>query len=162
MNEFQISYRLVDEDSAREFLQWQYEAPYDIYNCPPDESEEAIQYNSDPKNNVYGMFNQEGELVGYCSYGPDARVPGGDYSETALDIGLMIKPELTGRGRGEGFVKEVIRNGVDKYSPVKLRVTIAAFNRRARRVWEQNGFQPSQQFKRSNDGMGFVIMTKTI
>lgn len=157
-----INYHLADEKSAREFVQWQYEPPYDIYNCPPEGVDDAVQYNIDPANNVYAMFDQNEGLVGYCSYGRDAQVPGGDYSEEALDIGLMIKPELTGRGLGAKFSEEVIQNGIDKYAPKKLRVTIAAFNKRAIRTWEKNVFQQTQKFKREGDGMEFVIMTKEI
>lgn len=159
MSELQVTYRPADEKFAREFVQWQYETPYDVYNCPPEEVEKAIQYNVDPQNNVYAMFNHGDELLGYCSYGPDAQVPGGDYSEEALDIGLMIKPELTGQGTGSAFAKEVIRNGLEKYAPHKLRVTIAAFNQRAIRTWKKNGFQYIQTFERSTDRMEFVIMT---
>ena len=106
------------------------------------------------------MFDESGALVGYCSYGKDARVPGGDYNEEALDIGLMIKPELTGQGMGTAFAGEIIRNGVAEDAPSKLRVTIAAFNKRAIRTWGKNGFQQTQTFKRDKDGMDFVIMTK--
>ena len=154
----QIEYRSADETSAREFLQWQYAPPYDVYNCPPERVEEFVRYNVDPKNNVYAMFNQEGELVGFCSYGADAQVPGGDYSESALDIGMMIKPELTGQGRGADFAREVIHNGSRLYGSGRMRVTIAAFNQRAMSVWGKNGFQQSQRFKRKTDGMEFVIM----
>jgi RimJ/RimL family protein N-acetyltransferase len=41
-------------------------------------------------------------------------------------------------------------------------VTIAAFNKRARRVWEKNGFQQSQNFIRESDGMEFVILEKDL
>ena len=108
------------------------------------------------------MFDQQNNLIGYCSYGVDAQVPGGDYGEKALDIGLMIKPELTGQGLGVAFAKEVIKNGIELYAPKKIRVTIAAFNKRAMRVWEKNGFQQTQDFKRGRDGMEFVIMTNEI
>ena len=155
-----ISYRIADETSAREFTQWQYESPYDIYNCPPDEVEQAVRYNSDPANNVYAMFDENGQLIGYCSYGVDAQVPGGDYSAAALDIGLMIKPELTGQGLGAEFAREVIHNGISIYGPGKLRVTIAAFNKRAIRVWEKNGFKQVKNFSRNIDGMVFIILTR--
>lgn len=154
-----IEYRPADETSAREFLSWRYEPPYDIYNYPPEQMETFLQYSIDPENNVYAMFAPDGELIGSCSYGRDAQVPGGDYSEEALDIGLMVKPELTGQGLGAAFAKEVIRNGVSKYAPKKLRVTIAAFNHRAMRVWEKNGFRQTQTFKRSGDGVNFKILT---
>ena len=158
--QMKIEYRPADETSARAFLIWHYEPPYDIYNCPLELVEEYVRYNIDPENNVYTMFDQHGELVGYCSYGADARVAGGDYSEEALDIGLMVKPELTGQGLGSEFASLVIENGTSLYRPGKLRVTIAAFNRRAIRVWEKNGFKLSQTFKRTRDGMEFVILTR--
>jgi ribosomal-protein-alanine N-acetyltransferase len=162
ISDLHITYRPADEKSAREFVKWKYEPPYDVYNCRPGEMDKAIRYNIDPENNVYAMFSQDGKLIGYCSYGKDAQVPGGDYSEEALDIGLMIKPELTGQGMGAAFVGEIIRNGVGRYAPKKLRVTIAAFNKRAIHIWEKIGFCHTQTFKRSNDGMEFLIMTKEI
>ena len=157
-----ISYRPADEASAREFVQWQYEPPYDVYNCPPEQVEKYIRYSIDPKNNIYAMFDQTEKLIGYCSYGRDARIPGGNYSEDALDIGLMIKPELTGQGLGTDIASKVVQNGVNVYSPGKLRVTIAAFNKRAIRVWQKNGFKQRQTFKRDGDGMNFVIMTNEL
>ena len=157
-----IEYRPAEKKHARVFVNWQYKPPYDIYNCPPEEIGEAVQYNIDPANNVCAMLDQNEELIGYCSYGKDAQVPGGDYSEEALDIGLMIKPELTGQGMGSNFASEVIQNGIDKYAPEKLRVTIAAFNKRAMRVWEKNGFQQTQNFIRDGDGMEFIIMKKDL
>ncbi|MGD8404234.1 MAG: GNAT family N-acetyltransferase [Anaerolineales bacterium] len=162
MNDLHISYRPAEKKHARVFVNWQYEPPYDVYNCPPEEIGDAVQYNIDPANNVYAMLDQNEALIGYCSYGKDAQVPGGDYSEEALDIGLMIKPELTGQGMGTVFVEEVIQNGIEKYAPEKLRVTIAAFNKRAIRVWEKNGFQQSQNFSREGAGMEFVIMKKEL
>ena len=157
-----INYRPADEKSVRDFVKWKYEPPYDIYNCPPGEAEKAIRYNIDPGNNVYAMFNQDGRLIGYCSYGKDAQVPGGDYSDEALDIGLMINPELTGQGMGTVFARDVIHNGISKYSPTNLRVTIATFNKRAIHTWEKIGFQSIQTFERDGDGMEFIIMTKGI
>lgn len=159
-NSFVIEYRRADEKSARKFLGWKYPPPYDIYNAMPQYFEEDLRYQTDPQNNIYGMYDQDGELVAYCSYGHDAHVPGGDYAEEALDIGLMVKPELTGKGLGRQFVSEVIRNGIEKYRPAKLRVTIAEFNKRALRVWEKNGFQPVQVFERISDRLRFVIMTR--
>lgn len=162
MNSKHVDYRLADEKTAREFLSWKYPPPYDVYNSLPEYFEEDLFYQTDPTNNIYGMFSQEGELIGYCSYGCDAQVPGGDYTEDALDIGLMVKPELTGMKLGRYFVREVIRNGIEKYHPAKLRVTIAEFNKRAIRVWKKNGFKSVQVFERLNDEMKFVIMTRDV
>ena len=103
---------------------------------------------------------RDDELIGYCSFGRDARVPGGDYSEEAIDIGLMIRPELTGQGLGTGFVVNIIQHAIETYKPGKLRVTILESNKRAMRVWEKNGFQRIQSFQRESDNLGFVIFIK--
>jgi RimJ/RimL family protein N-acetyltransferase len=158
MSDAQITYRLADKTSAREFVQWKYPPPYDVYNNPEEKIGDAVHYNIDPANNVYAMFDQADELIGYCSYGQDAQVPGGDYSEDALDIGLMLKPELTGQGMGADFAREVIHNGIRLFGSGKIRVTIAAFNKRAIRTWENNGFRQTQRFKRINDDMEFIVM----
>jgi len=151
-----ITFLPVDEKSAREFLTWKYEPPYEIYNYSPENFERDLAYHLDPTNNLYSMFRED-ELVGYCSYGRDARVSGGDYSEEALDIGMMIKPELTGQGNGSKYANAVIHYGISKYNPEKLRVTILKTNKRAMKVWEKNGFTKDQTFERENDKTEFVI-----
>jgi RimJ/RimL family protein N-acetyltransferase len=154
-----IYYVLADEASAREFLQWKYEPPYEIYNYAPEHFEKNLAYHLDPSNNIHSMY-REGELIGYCSFGKDARVPGGDYSEEALDIGLMIKPELTGQGSGSNYVKDVIEFAKAQFNPQRSRVTILGTNLRAQRVWEKNGFQKVQEFTREGDQLPFVILIR--
>lgn len=156
-----IEYRPTDEASAREFLQWKYDPPYEIYNYRPEYFEEDMVYHLDPANHIYSMF-RDGELVGYCSFGQDARVRGGDYGEPALDIGLMIKPSLNGQGLGSDFVSDVIRFAAAEFQAGKLRVTILESNLRARRVWEKNGFHNVSAFQRESDSLPFVILTRDL
>jgi RimJ/RimL family protein N-acetyltransferase len=154
-----LTYRPTDEGSARAFLQWKYEPSYEIYNYQSEHFEEDLAYHIDPSNNIYSIY-QNDELIGYCSFGNDARVPGGDYSKEALDIGLMIKPELTGQGLGSEYVNDVIQFARTQFLPRRFRVTILAANLRARRVWEKNGFQKEQEFKRERDRLLFIMMTR--
>ena len=79
----------------------------------------------------------------------------------ALDIGLGIRPNLTGHGKGSGFVEAVLDFANKTYSPDRLRVTIADFNRRAQRVWEKAGFHVVQKFQGGWTNMDFVIMIKS-
>jgi RimJ/RimL family protein N-acetyltransferase len=154
-----IQYSPVDETSAREFLNWKYDHPYENYNYSPENYERDLAYHIDPTNNLYTM-RSDNKLVGYCSFGRDAQVPGGDYSEDALDIGMMLKPELTGQGFGGSFVANVVQQAITKYNPRKLRVTILEINQRAMKVWEKNGFRKKQAFESLHNQTRFGIFTR--
>jgi [ribosomal protein S18]-alanine N-acetyltransferase len=157
-----FTFRPLDENSARAILNWQYEPPYDMYNLASSDPENTLRYLLDPQNAFYGIYGPAGHLEAYCSFGPDGQVPGGDYSTPALDIGLGVRPDLTGQGHGSDYVKAVIGFVYRTYRPDQLRVSIAAFNTRARRVWERAGFQVLHTFQSEWTHIDFVIMTKAM
>ena len=141
-------------------LNWKYGAPYDIYTLASFDSANTLQYLLDPKCAFHGIYGQQGQLEAFCSFGPDGQVSGGDYSTPALDIGMGIRPDLTGQGHGSAYVNAVIQFAASTYKPDRLRVTIAGFNRRALRVWEKAGFRVTQKFQGGWENMDFVILTK--
>ena len=152
----------LTEADVRQLVYWRYAPPYDIYNIlePADELNDALlAYFLDPTYHYHGVHDQAGQLVAFCSFGPDGQVPGGDYSAPALDIGLGVRPNLTGQGRGLKFVSATVDFAVSTFNPFALRVTIAQFNRRAQRVWGKAGFRPVQVFGRNGDGMPFIVFT---
>ena len=156
----EFTFQPIDEPTARTVLGWRYPPPYDFYDPKPENVENDIQYLLDPQYPYFSMMDQTGELVAFCTYGLDAQVPGGDYSAKALDIGLGVHPSLTGQGNGIQFVQAAIQFGILTYHPKRLRVTIADFNKRARRVWEKAGFEFEQEFKRRKDNHPFVILSR--
>lgn len=155
-----FTFRPLDENSAKAILNWQYESPYDIYNLASSDPEDTLQYLLDPQNAFHSIYGQKGDLEAFCSFGLDGQVNGGDYSALALDIGLGVRPDLTGRGHGFQYVNALIDFANQAYSPDRLRVTIAAFNSRAMRVWEKAGFQVVQKFQGGWTNMDFIIMMK--
>jgi ribosomal-protein-alanine N-acetyltransferase len=150
-----IAFSPIDESSAWEISRWRYEPPYDLYNLEDEKA--AIQYVLEPSNCFYTLRNAEDDLVGFCSFGEDGQVPGGDYSPEALDIGMGIRPDLTGKGRGAEFVAAVLNFARDLFAPRYFRVTIAGFNRRAQQVWQANGFRPVQTFIHQSSGHEFMV-----
>jgi ribosomal-protein-alanine N-acetyltransferase len=153
-----FTFQPMDEAGARAILVWRYEPPYDIYNASVEQAEAFVRTLLDPANAYQAIADEEGELVGYCCFGPDARVPGGDYGADALDVGLGVRPDLTGQGRGHDFFAAIVDFARRTFEPRALRVTVAAFNRRAIRVYEEAGFERKQGFQRSGDGTEFVIL----
>lgn len=150
----------MDAAAVRQVITWRYEAPYDIYNLNFRDLDDARRCFLDPQNAYQRVVDGKGGLVAFCCYGPDAQVPGGDYAAPGLDIGLGVRPDLTGQGRGLAFVQAVLDYAEDQGLGAPFRVTIAEFNQRAQRVWEKAGFRQVQAFKRAGDGAPFVVLTR--
>lgn len=153
-----FEFQPIDESSVRAILNWRYEPPYDFYNYL--EGDANLHYLLDPQNNFYKIVDKNDELVGYCSFGQDGQVTGGDYYNEALDVGMGIRPNLTGRGKGVEYANAVLEFGEGLLKPKAFRVTIAAFNKRALRVWQNLEFEQQQLFERSSDGMHFVVLVR--
>src|SRR5690242_17423923 len=100
------AFRPMDAPSATAILTWEYPPPYDIYNVGPERRGAESARLIDPANSYRAAFSGE-DLVGFCCFGPDARVAGGDYRAAALDLGAGLRPDLTGRGEGSAFLREV-------------------------------------------------------
>ena len=152
------SFNKMGEISASAILGWRYDPPYDIYNLASDDVESVVQSMMDPQNAYFSITDEKGELAAYCCFGREGQVPGGDYSSDALDIGMGVRPELTGRGLGHEFVDSVLDFAGTTFAPHMYRVTVAEFNERALRVWEKAGFQRPERFQRDRDKRPFVIL----
>ena len=71
---------------------------------------------------------------------------------TAIEIGLAMRPDLTGRGLGLAFVEAGLDFARARYAPVRFTLDVATFNERARRVYERAGFRPIETFTRRFKG----------
>jgi RimJ/RimL family protein N-acetyltransferase len=156
-----ILVRPVTAVDVEEFVGWRYEPPYDAYDIA-EPLEDVVAYFVRPDVECHALL-EAGELIGFCTFGEDARIPGGDYSAEALDIGLGIRPSSTGLGRGAGFVDAVVAHAVATHPPSPLRVTIATWNERARRVWTRCGFRETARFTVDPpvmDAKHFVVLVR--
>ncbi len=154
-----IIFQPMAEAGAQTLVSWRYEAPYDIYNLDsPDE--QNICYFLEPQNAFYSITGQSGNMAAFCSFGPDGQVLGGDYRANALDIGMGLRPNLTGQGQGLMYVKAVLDFARRAFAPAAFRVTVAQFNKRALRVWEKAGFRAIQTFQSKHDGQTFVVLLR--
>ena len=148
----------MDEAAARTISNWRYEAPYEIYSLDCEDADQMVNAFIKPEYAYHAIIDRTGALAGYCCFGGDAQVPGGDYDNPALDVGLGVRPDLTGQGLGATFVSAVLRFARKKMTPHEFRVTVAEFNKRALREWQKAGFEPVQRFERTPDGMRFVVL----
>jgi ribosomal-protein-alanine N-acetyltransferase len=106
LHHFEIGALSLDE--AREIANWQYSGDYALYNTPAARAAEAPGYMLDPRNGFRAVRDGQ-TLIGFCSFGMDARVLGPAYTESALDIGAGMDPVLAGRGHGRQFIGTIVR-----------------------------------------------------
>jgi len=146
-------------DHVLVFVAWEYEPPYEHYNIDMD-ADDAVTYFLQPDVRCHVLFDGD-DVVGFATFGSDAQVPGGDYTTSAVDIGLGIKPSITGHGNGKHFVAAVVDFAHTTFGTRTLRVSIAETNGRAVRVWSGLGFRGTGRFVASRSVMGaddFVVL----
>ncbi len=149
----------MDVDSAREILSWTYRGPYTLYNVRPGDDDDPIGSFLTPESPYFALRDEAATLVGYCCFGVEATVPGHgyEYGDDALDVGVGMRPDLTGKGQGTVVAQQVFAFARDRYRPARLRVTVASFNARARSLVEKLGFVDVGGFVRDEDGTEFVV-----
>ncbi|NUM43871.1 MAG: GNAT family N-acetyltransferase [Anaerolineales bacterium] len=145
---------------AREIASWQYPPPYDVYSYAPNQLEENVEWLLTPHFHYYTVWNKQGELVGYRCFGEDARVPGGDYSADALDMGGGLRPDLTGMGLGARFMEAAFAFAKEQFAPTAFRATVMAFNKRALSVCTRVGYRQVQQFESTYTQQPFIVLIR--
>lgn len=84
-------------------------------------------------------------LSGFVCFGDQAQVRGahdaGLYSLDALDLGLGLRPDLTGRGFGQPFFAACLARATAIATDRPVRLAVASFNRRAITTYERSGFR---------------------
>ncbi len=118
----------MSDKEARKIAAWKYEPPYAFYDMAkdPEDLEELL---APDKRKDYFSATSDGVLVGYFCFGRDARVSGGDYSGEAVDVGLGMRPDLTGKGLGLSFLESGLGFARERFSPTRFRLSVAAVQR---------------------------------
>jgi len=151
----------LTQAEVAQIVAWEYPPPYNLYNVSPDEQIATMDYFLNPENGCFAIRDSDGTFLGYGSVGADAQVPGGGYEQDALDLGIGIRPDLTGQGQGKRFLEALVAYAqAQEPTPRPLRVTVAGFNERAQRLVHGGGFAEVQRFTRPADGMEFVIFMR--
>lgn len=136
----------MTESYATEILNWSYAPPYDFYNN--ELSQEGLD---ELLNNQYlAVIDQDENLIGFYCIGQSAQVPKGNefgvYEKRMVDIGLGVRPDLTGKGFGSEIFRFILE-GIHKTTNLStFRLTVAKFNKRAIRLYENFGFKVENEF----------------
>ncbi len=135
---------------AREISTWSYPEPYSFYDM--DGGSECIAELLD--GSYYSVVDRQDSVIGYYCFGKSAQVPVGHQfgaydSPDLVDIGLGLKPTLCGRGLGSSFLHSGLEFARNQLSATGFRLTVAAFNIRATKVYTKAGFKRQMSFTSS-------------
>ena len=140
--------RRLTKSDAVAIARWRYPGRYATYDVG-----EIVT----PERGFWAV-DHDADLVGYCCFGHEARVPGVVEEVGVLDVGYGIRPELMGQGLGRTFVRAILDFAVERYSPQRLRLLILDWNHRSRKVAEALGFR-SEGVQESTEG-SFLVLSR--
>ncbi|HHY10842.1 MAG TPA: GNAT family N-acetyltransferase [Firmicutes bacterium] len=145
---------------ALDIIAWEYPPPYEAYNLQGS----ALALAKLTEGSYVSVF-WEGKLAGFFCYGSAARLKTTlDHKlyddENYLDVGLGLRPRFCGRGWGAKFVTAGLKHAQDLFWQGGFRLTVAANNVRALKVYEKVGFQKTGQFFwNSRLAPNFIVLT---
>lgn len=154
-----MQFKAMDAESAREIISWRYDGDYHMYNIQTEDIEEDVRYMVDTENHFFAIFEDD-TLIGHAVFHAEARVPGGDYSTPALDIGAGMRPDTTGQGKGTAIIASILNFAGEQYHPSAFRATIVSWNERAQKATTNNGFKVVSRFKKHDNGQEFIIFMR--
>jgi len=128
-------------ESLKEVAGWRYEPPYDFY----DDDGKPVR---NPER-FFAVRDDDGRLVGSLYF---------ETRSTGLFYGLGIRPDLTGRGLGLGFVRLGLDFAHERFPGRRVILDVADFNHRARKVYERAGFRVTGSHVKYFDGWGDVTL----
>lgn len=117
---------------------WRYDPPYEFY----DGEDEPVQ---NPER--FYVVRDAGELVGFYYF---------DDRRDTVEIGLGLRPDLTGKGLGLEFFLEGVAFAHERFPGRRVTLNVAAFNERAIAVYERAGFRRTGEHVRTFERWGEI------
>jgi len=135
-------FRPMDDADALEISGWRYDPPYDFYDAHPEDLAEL----RDPERRrgvYFSVLNEDDRIAGFFQFERD----GGK-----MNLGLGLRPDLTGRGLGPEFLLSGLRFARERFGPERFTLSVATFNERAVVVYERAGFRRGEVFLHETNG----------
>ncbi|WP_164669838.1 GNAT family N-acetyltransferase [Virgibacillus doumboii] len=142
--------QITQEQAEHIAYHWHYDGEYAFYDMKSDEEDLAEFLDSEARGELVYVVLQADELVGFFSFSKT--------NEITVDIGLGMRPDLTGRGEGLDFVRAGMEFAESEFYPEKLTLAVAAFNKRGIKVYEKAGFQVVHSFLQATNGGTFEFV----
>ena len=148
----ELTIRPLTQAEAESIAGWRYPGEYSFYDhdADPGDRDELLHHRGDQ---YFAALTPSGELVGFLQFKP---------ADDAVEIGLGLRPDLTGRGLGGEFLAQGLAFAKQHYGVNRITLAVAAFNQRAIRVYERAGFVETGCAPRETGGATWEFVTMAL
>jgi ribosomal-protein-alanine N-acetyltransferase len=126
----------LSDRHALEIATWRYEFPYEWYDTSSDPRRVELLVDPKRREGLRAIVDDDGELVGFFNF---VRV------RDEVRVGLGMRPDLTGRGLAQPFIRAGLDYARQEWSPKRFRLWVARWNERALRAYRRAGFREVEQ-----------------
>jgi [ribosomal protein S18]-alanine N-acetyltransferase len=148
-----VTYRfekMTQQEAEEIAYNWHYDGEYSFYDMEADREDLAEFLNPELRgDSVFTVYLGE-EIGGYYSVNQTAAA--------TYDIGLGMRPELTGRGMGVDFMKAGMDFVKSRFKPDIITLSVAMFNQRAIKVYRRMGFIDLDTFMQNTNGGSYEFL----
>ena len=140
-----FGFRPMTQGDAEQIAEWHYPEPFSFYDARSDPDDLAELLDATARGDDYvAVDDVDRSLIGFFHY----KRPHG----ATLEIGLGLRPDITGRGLGKSFVEAGLEYARARFAPAEFTLSVAGFNRRAITVYERAGFAMVRTFTHWTNG----------
>jgi [ribosomal protein S18]-alanine N-acetyltransferase len=148
-----VTYRfekMTQQEAEEIAYNWHYDGNYSFYDMEADKEDLAGFLNPELRgDSVFTVYKVE-EIIGYFSVNQTAAA--------TYDIGLGMRPELTGSGMGLDFMKAGMDFVKSRFKPDIITLSVAMFNQRAIKVYRRMGFIDLDTFMQNTNGGSYEFL----
>lgn len=141
--------KMSQEQAEHIAFNWHYEGKYSFYDFAADKEDLAEFLDPYERENKYFLVKRGKEDIGCFCFEKESE---------SVEMGLGMKPELTGRGMGLDFLNVGLRYAISKYKPKVITLSVATFNELAIKVYKKAGFEPLGTFIQDTNGSQFEFL----
>lgn len=138
-------YSVLTQEQAEDIaFSWHYDGEYSFYDMEADKEDLDEFLNPEKRGDSTFAVKKESELVGFFSINKVA--------ERNWEIGLGMRPDLTGKGNGIEFLRAGVNFMQSEFDSEKITLSVANFNQRAIKLYRKFGFKDVETFMQDTNG----------
>ncbi len=148
-----MSYKfsVITQKQAEEIaFNWHYDGEYTFYDMEADTEDLNEFLDPEERGNSTFAATKNNKLVAFISIS--------EVDSKTIELGLGMRPDLTGKGNGFEFVRACITFTQSTYKPETIKLSVATFNKRAIKLYKNVGFKEVESFLQDTNGSTFEFL----